>query len=242
MNKLRNLTLGQIVKRDCRTAAVFEKFSLDFWCGGGDPFEHACHAADVDPALVAKELEGILIDQDGSTDFDAWPLHVLMDYIVERHHAYIVEKTPQIKRHLDKIIDVHAHGHPELREIRALFFEIAGELAIHLKKEEIMVFPFIRNIERAQVTNGRAVSPLFNSVHFPIGLMTKDHEREGAKFGSIAKLTGHYSIPPHASRTFMTTYHLLRDFERDLHIHIHLENNILFPKAVALEEQLNVIK
>ncbi len=240
METIGTLTLGEIVRQNYKAADVFEKFSLDFCCNGNQRIEDACAARGIDPELVRAELQKVESDgeKEGSTDFDSWPLHELVDYITRKHHAYVSEQTPKINAYLDKIAQVHGSRHPELFEIRAIFKEIGGELAVHMKKEELMLFPFITKIERAMKNNEPAESPLFKSVQSPVQMMMADHADEGEKIARIAALSGGYETPADACNTFALTYQLLKDFEKDLHRHIHLENNILFPKSIEMEAEL----
>lgn len=239
MENINTLTLGEIVKQNYKAAAVFERHALDFCCNGHQTFADACDAASLDPDLIKQELAAVQTRDADAVDFDAWPLHMLIDYIQKRHHAYVEEMTPQIKGYLDKISVVHGDHHPELKEVRNLFYEIGGELAVHMKKEELLLFPFIKKIEKAKDT-GTALSPLFKSVTSPINMMKADHADEGEKFQKIGLLTDNYKLPGDACNTYSLTYRLLGEFEKDLHLHIHLENNILFPKAIAMEEEQHV--
>ncbi len=235
MENIDTLTLGEIVKQNYKAAAVFERHALDFCCNGNQTFAEACSTASIDPALVRQELAGIPGKDTDIPDFDAWPLHKLIDYIQEHHHAYVERTTPQIKGYLDKICTVHGDRHPELHNVRSLFYEIGGELTVHMKKEELLLFPFIKNIEKVSNSN-TTLSPRLKSITSPINMMKADHADEGENFRLMSVLTGNYSIPPDACNTYAITYRLLSEFEKDLHLHIHLENNILFPKAIATEE------
>ncbi len=238
MENIATLTLGEIVKDNYKAAPVFEKFGLDFCCKGNQNFNDACKEGGIEPSSVIKELKQVNNDKDESVDFDAWPLDILVDYIRKRHHAYVEEKTPIIKSYLDKIESVHGANHPELKQVRDIFFEIGGELTVHMKKEELMLFPFIKRIQHAKDTRTVASSPLFVSVEKPIDMMMDDHAVEGEKFRKIATLANQYQLPADACNTYAVTYQLLKEYEEDLHLHIHLENNILFPKAIALEKEM----
>jgi|SRR5690349_4175197 len=242
MNNIKALTLGEIVKDNYKAAAVLEKFSLDFCCNGNRKFEDACRETNIDPEQVIRELKELGNQSGDDLQFDSWTLSKLIDHIVKRHHAYVEEKGPQIKGYLDKICRVHGDRHPELFEVRTIFSEVVGEMAVHMKKEELMLFPFIKRMERVGDSGGAVESPLFKSVNFPVGMMEADHAIEGEKLARISALTGHYAIPSDACNSFAITYQLLDEFEKDLHMHIHLENNILFPKAISLESNLSSAK
>lgn len=239
MENLTTLTLGEIVKKQYRAAEVFEKFGLDFCCMGSQTLEEACsnsyyNAAEVTTALQALEAEG-----DDSVNFDAWPLDLLADYIYQRHHHYVEEKTPIIQGYLDKICAVHGSRHPELYEINRIFKETSGALAVHMKKEELMLFPYIKRLAKAGETHEPVTSPIFGSVSNPIHAMETDHLDEGQQLQKMAALSNGYTPPADACSTYTVTYKMLKDYEKDMHLHIHLENNILFAKAVQLEETLN---
>lgn len=238
MENINTLTLGEIVKKNYKAAAVFERYALDFCCKGNQNFTDACKAGNIEPSLIANELNRLESEQEHGVAFDTWPLDTLIDYIIKRHHSYVEEKTPLIKSYLDKICEAHGSRHPELHKVREIFFEIGGELAVHMKKEELILFPFIKKLAQANGTKTPVTSPLFGSVSNPVDMMKEDHAIEGEKFSRLAVLTNNYQIPADACNTFAVTYQFIDEFEKDLHLHIHLENNILFPKAIRLEEEL----
>jgi regulator of cell morphogenesis and NO signaling len=238
MENINRLTLGEIVKKNYKAAAVFERFTLDFCCRGNQNFTDACKAGKIEPSVIINELNRLESEQEHGVVFDTWPLDMLIDYIIKRHHTYVEEKTPLIKSYLHKICEVHGARHPELQKVREIFFEIGGELAIHMKKEELILFPFIKKLSQANNTKTPVTSSLFGSVSNPVDMMKEDHAVEGDKFRRLAALTNNYLIPADACNTFAVTYQFLDEFEKDLHLHIHLENNILFPKAIQLEQKL----
>lgn len=231
-------TLGQIVKQNYKAAGVFEKYGLDFCCMGSQTFAEACKTSNVDAAAVLRELDNVGQGHDDGVNFDSWPLDLLADYIYKRHHKYVEEKTPLIKSYLDKICTVHGDRHPELLEIRRIFNETSGALAVHMKKEELMLFPYIKRLVQAQEAGSIVQSPVFDTVASPVEVMKADHLDEGEQLQKMAHLSDHYTPPADACNTFTVTYKMLLEYERDMHVHIHLENNILFSKAVALEELL----
>ena len=145
---------------------------------------------------------------------------------------------PVIKQYLNKISSVHGKNHPELLEIEDLFNASAGELAMHMKKEELMLFPFVRKMVNSQSEDIKAHPPHFGTVSNPVQAMMHEHDTEGERFRQISKLSNQYTPPADACNTYKVAFSLLKEFEDDLHLHIHLENNILFPKAVALEKKL----
>jgi regulator of cell morphogenesis and NO signaling len=237
MENITTLTLGEIVAKNYKAGEVLEKFGLDFCCMGEQYFQDACKASNVDPAIVVKALEEMELQGGDGVNFDSWPLDLLADYIYNVHHKYIEEKTPIIKGYLDKICAVHGDRHPELHEIRKIFYETSGELAVHTKKEELTLFPYIKRMVKAKETKVPVKSPLFISVVSPVQAMKADHLNEGEQLLKIHLLSNHYTLPADACSSYAITYKMLHDYEKDMHLHIHLENNILFAKAIELEKE-----
>jgi len=230
--------IGQFVAEDYRTAAVFSKYKIDFCCNGGRTINEACDKKDIDSNVLLDELNAVLNNKGGeSIDYKSWPLDLLIDYIEKKHHRYVEEKIPVLRQFLDKLCRVHGERHPELLKINELFTASAGELASHMKKEELILFPFVKKMVNATLGQGAIQSPQFGSVENPIAMMMQEHDNEGERFREIAKLTNDYNPPADACNTYRVTYAMLEEFEQDLHLHIHLENNILFPKAIKLEQQ-----
>lgn len=232
-------TVGQIVADDYRSAPVFEKFGIDFCCTGNRSIEEACKQNNVDSKELTKALETALAETTPpTTDFKSWPLDLLADYIEKRHHRYVEERIPIIKQNLDKLVQVHGAKHPELLKINELFIASAGEFAMHMKKEELMLFPFIRKMVRAKKNNEPLAEPRFGTVKNPIQTMMREHDNEGESFRQIEALSNNYTPPADGCNTYKVTFALLKEFQGDLHMHIHLENNILFPKAEELEKEM----
>lgn len=234
MKILKENIIGEIVAKDFRTAAVFEKFGLDFCCNGNRSIEEASGEAGISPDAVVAALEQVNESGMPATDYDSWPLDLMADYIEKKHHRYVAEQTPILQAYLEKICRVHGNRHPELWEIKSLFDACAGELAAHMKKEELLLFPFIRKMMAA--SSSKDLSAPFGTVQNPIRMMMHEHDTEGERFRKIAALSGQYTPPADGCTTYKVTFAALKEFEQDLHVHIHLENNILFPKAIALEE------
>lgn len=231
--------IGEVVAQDYRTASVFKKYGIDFCCQGNRNLLEACTRKSIDPELVIQDLEAVVSEHaDNSTDYKSWPLDLLADYIEKKHHRYVETKILEIKPYLDKICRVHGEHHPELFDIREQFYASAGELAAHMKKEEFILFPFVRKMVKARHDGSKVTSPQFGTVQNPVEMMMEEHSTEGDRFSKIDELSSHYTPPADACNTYRVTYALLKEFEQDLHMHIHLENNILFPKAIALEKEL----
>ena len=240
MNIQENQIIGELVAKDYRTASVFKKYGIDFCCQGNRTIDEACQKKNIDSKSVVNDLDAIIQAQgENATDYKSWPLDLLADYIEKKHHRYVVEKTAEILPYLDKICRVHGDRHPELFEINEHFNKTAGELAMHMKKEELILFPFVRKLAQAKQEGSNVIAPPFGTVQNPIEAMMQEHTNEGDRFRKIEELSNNYTPPQDACNTYGVTLGLLKEFEQDLHLHIHLENNILFPKAIELEKELS---
>jgi regulator of cell morphogenesis and NO signaling len=230
-------TIGEFVAQDYRTAAIFSKYGIDFCCKGQKSIEEVCSENDINETNLLNDLNAVLATKkEAETDFNLLSLDLLIDYIEKKHHLFIKEKTPEILQFLVKLCGYHGNNHPELFEINQLFKDSAEELFPHMKKEELILFPFIKEMINATKSHGSIERPYFETIKNPIAAMMNEHNVEGEHFRTIATLTNNYTPPVDACNTFKTTYKMLEDFEQDLHKHIHLESNILFPKAKALEK------
>ena len=239
MNIQENNIIGELVANDYRTASVFKKYGIDFCCQGKRTIENACVAKKIDSNLVLKDLNAINQEKSGnSIDYKSWPIDLLADYIEKKHHRYVEEKTQEIKPYLDKICHVHGERHPELFEIKEHFNATAGELAMHMKKEELVLFPFVRKMAKTKQEGTKLETPHFGTIENPIQMMMNEHTTEGDRFRKIESLSNNYTPPQDACNTYRVTFALLKEFEADLQLHIHLENNILFPEAIELEKEL----
>ena len=229
-------TIGDFVAENFRTAEVFKKYNIDFCCKGGRTVEEACDKKKVSPEEIYKELEEVANRKSEDIDFNSWPLDLLADYVEKTHHRYVEEKSAMLIPYLNKLCKVHGERHPELFEINELFIGSAQDLAAHMKKEELILFPFIKQMVEAKKNGEPLPAPRFGTVENPVAMMKHEHEAEGERFVKIAELTNNYEFPDDACGTYQVTYKMLEDFQNDLHKHIHLENNILFPKAIELEK------
>lgn len=239
METLEKITIGEYVAKDFRTAAIFSKYGIDFCCKGNRTIDVACHKKDINANELIEQLDIVLnTKNDSGIDFKSWPLDLLADYIEKTHHRYVEEKIPVLLQFLDKLCKVHGANHPELFEINELFIGCAGELTQHMKKEELILFPFIKKMVATRSNNEALQQPHFGTVDNPIAMMMHEHDAEGERFRKIEILTNNYTPPVDACNTYRVTFDMLADFEQDLHKHIHLENNILFPKAALLEKTL----
>jgi len=226
-------TVGQWVAKCPQTARVFEKFQIDYCCGGDVSLEEACQARRLDPTEVTtKLLKSIEQDNDASgVDWANSSLAALCDHIEQTHHAFLRIELPRLSAFIDKVLDAHGVNHQELSELQKVFGELRGELEPHMFKEEKILFPAVRRLE--QETTPPEFS--FGTVANPIRMMEHEHDAVGQVLKKIRELTSDYHPPDDACNTYRVMLDGLHHLEEDLHLHIHKENNILFPKALQLE-------
>ncbi|MBS1681765.1 MAG: iron-sulfur cluster repair di-iron protein [Bacteroidetes bacterium] len=239
MNITDQSIVGSVVAQDYRTASIFQSFGIDFCCKGNRTISEACKNKNVEISDLIGNLNSSTQQNNPATNFASWPLDLLADYIEKIHHRYVEQKILEIKPYLEKVVRVHGDRHPELNQIRKIFNLSAGELAAHMKKEEFILFPFIRKLAKSERSHETLLPPTFGTIKNPISMMEQDHEIEGEHFEQIARLTENYTPPTDACSTYRVTYALLKEFQDDLHQHLHLENNILFPKAIEREKDIN---
>jgi regulator of cell morphogenesis and NO signaling len=230
-------TVGEVVAADFRAAAVFEQFGIDFCCSGRRSLIDACRAAAADPGTVIRALNALPPPIESEADVTRWSIPQLIDYIVSTHHRYVRSAMPAIARHLAKLNDVHGPRHPELSRVAAYFEQIVGDLEQHMLKEEQVLFPYVRELAECGGGCGRTRSP-FGTVENPIRMMEREHQEVGEAMRIIRELTRGYTPPEDGCTTYAISLAELQQFERDLHRHVHLENNVLFPAAVRIEQQL----
>ena len=238
MINLKEKTVADYVSENIKTAHVFKKYGIDFCCGGGVSVKEACNKKNVDYEKLNEELDAIGKDVTRATDYNNWKLDFLIDHIVNIHHGYVLESIPIATQYAEKVARVHGQNYPELVEVNELFKIVAEELLDHMQKEERILFPYIKAMTTAEKTKGSLQAPPFETVENPIRMMEMEHESAGDIFKKIATLTNNYTPPMGACNTFRAMYAKLEEFEQDLHQHVHLENNILFPKAKKLESTL----
>ncbi len=232
-------TIGELVANDFRKAEVFRKFGLDFCCGGKKSVKDACNEKGVDVALVQKSLDEIDSKiAENNLDYKSWDLGFLADYVLNTHHKYVEESLPMLYHLTEKVASRHGDSHPELIEIAKLFNIVADELTDHMVKEENILFPYIKELTEAKKNKTKMDSSPFWSIENPIRMMENDHTHVGNVSEKMNMLSNGYTPPAHACASYTVLFHKLNEFEKDLHQHIHLENNILFPGAIALEKEL----
>ena len=241
MNELKEQEIGQFVAQDFRTAAVFSEYDIDFCCNGNRPLGTVCEKNGIAIDEVLTKLDQAVSTQNNaSIDYRSWPLDLLATYIEKTHHKYVQSKIPALHQFLAKLCKVHGERHPELIEINNEFLKVSEELLQHMMKEEQILFPEIKKMVAHLEENMPIERPHFGTVKNPITMMEHEHDNAGEIFRTIARLTNSYTPPEDACNTYRVTFSMLDEFEKDLHLHIHLENNILFPEALKLEKKLNI--
>ncbi len=239
MQYIENFTIADIVAHDFRTSDVFRKHQIDFCCGGNIKLNDIESHYDVKPAMLISELKTIFSDQKSNVfNYNDWDLDFLADFIERTHHKYVRTEVPVLMAYLAKIAEVHGENHPELTEVYDLFKNAAAVLLTHMEDEEKVFFPLVRQLSKAkneaQASSIEQIDILTNKLN----QLISEHETEGERFRTIARLTSNYVVPEDACNTYMVAISKLEAFEKDLHQHIHLENNILFPKTVSLQSTL----
>lgn len=234
-------TIGQIVAADYRKAQVFKKLGIDFCCGGKKTIAEVCEKKGIDPQEVERQLAAVQGEATTSSenDFQNWDLGFLSDYIINTHHRYVRENTQFILEMAQKVARVHGERHPELIQVANLFSGIGNDLILHMVKEEKILFPFIKELAQVYNSGGMLPSANFGKISVPIQVMEAEHEQVGGDFETIRKITSNYQLPGDACSSYTILFKKLEEYETDLHRHVHLESNILFPKAIQLEKELS---
>jgi len=224
-----SITIGEIVANDFRAASIFKNNQIDFCCGGKKSLNEVCFEKGIEPNKVKAALNELLaIPANSGQDFKTWKTDFLCDYIVNTHHQYVLKTLPDLLFYTQKIANVHGDHHPELVEVAALFAKINDELLQHLKQEEEVLFPAIKSVLTRNDQESKDI------IVTEIARMSGEHEFAGGAMDTINSMTNHYTLPQDSCATYQVTFKLLEQFEDDLHIHVHLENNILYPNAIKL--------
>lgn len=230
-------TVREIALENPASIRVFEAFGIDYCCGGRKPLSEACATRNIAVDQVIQALEGAEpAPADGTTDWKTQPLGVLAAHIVNTHHAYVRKELPRLEELAAKVVRRHGDTHAEVPVIQSKLAQLSEELLQHCAKEEIVLFPYVTKLERATTEGTAKPHGCFGSVSNPIAMMTQEHDAAGALVAEMRELSGNYVPPAGACPTYHAFYLGLYEFEQDLHQHIHLENNILFPRAIAMEE------
>jgi len=231
-------TVGQIAAKDIRKAEVFRKYGIDFCCGGKKSLKQVCYEKGLKLKDVENALENVNVTSRIVENYDRWSPDFLADYIYNKHHQYYYDEGPVINELLTKVANHHGERFPELMEVYRLYTSLSQELNEHFAKEEKVLFPFIKALVLSkQSGNTQDLQNQF-SLSAPIQMMENDHEAAGELLAELRTVTSQYTAPVDACNSFQFLYQKLKELEEDLHQHIHLENNILFPKALALEKGL----
>jgi len=231
-------TLRELALETPAATGVFEKLGLDYCCGGNRTLEQACRAANVPFDRVMDSLEAANQTAQAARPDRDWrvePLADLIAHIQDTHHKYVRVEIERLGPLFDKVCSVHGENHPELVRMRATFGALAQELTTHLMKEEMVLFPYVERMEEAAIKKAPAVPPPFSSVQNPVAMMMRDHDDAGQALRDMHQASHGYTAPADACVSYQTLYKALAQFEADLHRHIHLENNVLFPRAVEME-------
>jgi len=233
-------TIREIALESPQTVRVFEEFKIDYCCGGRKPFEDACLGAGVDPQLVAQKIEAVMKNHEGLEEFnrpEEKSASQLINYIIGKHHLFTVQEIERLTPLLEKVCSRHGGQHPDLFELQTVFTALSDSLIPHMRKEETVLFPYIQMLESSLSGDVSAEPPHFGTVENPIRMMMLDHEADGERLRKIREISSGYVLPHGACPSFTALYAGLQDLEKDLHRHIHLENNVLFPSAVNLERK-----
>lgn len=233
-------TVGDIACQTPAAAKVFDKYGIDYCCGGKVLLEQACRERGIAPEALLAELESSAAEGPSEEkDWTSAPLPELIQHIVDTHHSYLKENLPRLAQIVDKVVVAHGEKHGEsLLPLQALFRELKDELESHMWKEEMVLFPLIRSLDQAASTGGPLPAAHCGSINNPIRVMEHEHETAGRALSGMRSLTRNYTLPEDACNTYRALFYELPRLEADLHLHIHLENNILFPRAARLEASL----
>jgi len=239
MNVTTEKTVRELALENPAATLVFEKLGIDYCCGGNQSLEQACRAANLAVDQVLDSLE--MAEQTTRTEQKVhdWQREMLGDlvaHIKNTHHKYTREEISRLGPLLEKVCAVHGKNHPELLHVHASFTGLAQELMMHMMKEEMVLFPYIVRMEESVLQHEPVLPPPFGSVQNPVSMMEQEHESAGAALRAIREASSAYTPPTDACVSYQTLYRVLSEFEADLHEHIHLENNILFPRAIAMEQ------
>jgi regulator of cell morphogenesis and NO signaling len=233
-----NTRVADIATVNPATIKVFQRHGIDFCCGGKRPLSEVCEEKHMTFTELRSALEGADGERPDLPAADA-PLTEIVRFIVDHFHAGLREELPRLGQMAAKVLSVHGARHPEvLPELEATFRALREELEMHMMKEERILFPYIERLEEMSARGGALPASPFGSIEAPIGAMEHDHDDAGRALARMRKLTGGYVPPEGACNTFRGLYHGLEEFEKGMHEHVHLENNILFPRATRLEREL----
>lgn len=236
MNFNEQTKVKEIALANPASRRILEDSGVDYCCRGGKSLQEACLRANVSPEMILRRLQ--TNNEHAASDESGWakaPLAELTRHIRERHHGYVRDVIPRLRGMLAKVREKHGSNHREIEEIENLFNEVAREMLMHMQKEEQILFPYIDALERSANGKGSVEPPFFQTVRNPIFAMMREHDAAGELVRKIHAASNGYQAPADGCTTFMAAFQELQQFEEDLHLHVHLENNILFPRAVEME-------
>jgi regulator of cell morphogenesis and NO signaling len=237
-----DMTVRDVAMKVPQSTRLFERLKIDYCCGGDKSLAQACASAGIDVDDVMKalaEMTRSTSQEERIFDFQHVSLTELITHIVQTHHVFTKSELDRLQLLADKVLAAHGRNHPELVHLVELLAHLSADLKPHMFKEELLLFPYIMDMTAAADQNRSAPCAPFGTVNNPIRMMMKEHDRAGEILRELRSLTSDYKMPGDACASYQTLYQALRNFEADLHQHIHLENNILFPKAIDLENGLN---
>ena len=230
--------IGQIVAEDYRTAQIFKKHGINFYFRGSRTIKEVAEAHKLEAQSLLGEVATVQrLENEENIDFISWPLDLLVDYIVKKHHRYVKKNAPIVKTHLENLYETNGEKHPEILALSEQFDHSVGEFTSHMKNEELFLFPAVHKMIQAEQRRVKLTKSQFGSLKNPIQKMMKGHKTESDRFDHIAHLTKNYALPVDACDSYITAFTSLQEFVNDFQIHIHLENNILFPKISSLEQE-----
>ncbi len=231
-------TIGQIAASDLRKAEVFKKYGIDFCCGGKKSLRQVCDEKGLDMEVIEAELENPTVTVSSTNDYNRWGADFLADYIYNQHHLYYYNELPGLMGLITKVTEHHGSTHAGLKPLYVMFTHLVKELDEHFKVEEEVVFPYIKALVYAKRTGNLSVLNDKVGITDPIKIMEADHEAAGEILDEMRKLTNDYTPPANACNSYQFLFQKLNELDEDMHQHIHLENNILFPKALKLDKEL----
>lgn len=236
-------TIGEIVAADYRMAEIFEKYGIDFCCGGQKTVRQACEERGISVEKVIQEIKRKTQETgEVPNQYDKWEPDFLADYIVNQHHTYTKDMSLKLRWIIERVAKVHGEKHPETHKIGQLWYKLSGELAKHMQKEELLLFPYIKRLVEAKKDGVTLKPPVFGSAYRLIHEMELEHKSTGDCLTRIKVLSNDFTPPKDACNTYRILYAYLKEFDKNTRIHVHLENSILFPKAVHLEERIRGMK
>lgn len=233
--------VSDIVKNDYRTADVFQKYGIDYCCGGKFPLRIACDMKGLTDGEIYRDLDKVTrdIQLSGLVDFSNWSIDFLIDYIINIHHSYLHTALPQLENYVSRFAEGHRKKYPELDEVCDTIKKLSGYMAVHLREEEETIFPYIRQIGHAYASNEMYASLLVRTLRKPVeDVMHHEHQMVFNSIAKLRQLTDNYTVPENSCVSHKVSFHKLKEMDNNMAQHVHLENDVLFPRAIAMEKEL----